>query len=112
MKTVIALAALAVLISGCATRGDIIHFREGVDAETFNADVVSCYDETQAGGIWRLQNVEENEVYKACFARRGYKRTELTRAEMAELNALNTLEERVAWVARFASQNHEARAIP
>ena len=137
MKYVVALGAVALALSGCASGGTTAHFRTGVASDAYLADVAACQTagqeaannvgranpnnpalSSQAGAAFGAGFAEGlakgkamNEGFEGCMAARNYRQVELNEAERSQFRALRNVDDRKAWLSNFAAQNHDSRAI-
>lgn len=137
MKYVVALGAVALVLSGCASGGTTAHFRTGVASDAYLADVAACQVaaqeaannvgsvtshnpalSSQAGAAFGAGFAEGmakgkamNEGFEGCMAARNYRQVELNEAERSQFRALRNVDDRKAWLSNFAAQNHDSRAI-
>ncbi|WP_312139339.1 hypothetical protein [Brevundimonas sp.] len=138
MKYVVALGAVALVLSGCASGGTTAHFRTGVASDAYLADVAACQEVAQqaANNVAHVNSYNPalssqvgaaigagfaeglakgkamNEGFEGCMAARNYRQVELNEAERSQFRALRNVDDRKAWLSNFAAQDHDSRAIP
>lgn len=138
MKYVVAISAVALALSSCASRGTTTHFRAGVAADTYLTDVSSCQEAgreaannvgranpnnpalgSQAGAAFGAGFAEGlakgkamNDAFESCMTSRNYRQVALTPEEKAQFRAIRDVEERKSWLASFAARDLDSRAIP
>ena len=132
----ISLGLCAGLLTGCATRDPFVHTRLAVSQTELMSDIDACQALSRTGapgpngvpynpalgsqagaalGAGFAQGLAHGQAqqagYERCMADRGYLQTTLTAEEREAYGALRTVDQKKAWLAVFAAEDHGLRSV-
>jgi hypothetical protein len=132
----VSLGLCGLILTGCATRDPFVHTRLAVTQTELMSDIDACQALSRSGapgpngvpynpalgsqagaalGAGFAQGLAQGQAqhagYERCMADRGYLQTTLTAEERATYGALKTADEKKAWLAVFAAEDHGERSI-